>query len=277
VEGELAEAPEAGQLVAHYQPIVSLGDGTPVGCEALVRWEHPQRGLVQPVDFVPIAEDRGLIGGIGRWMLREACATAHAWRRAGEQAYVSVNVSPVQLIHDDVVGEVRAALAASGLPAPLLYMEVTESSLIDDASALVHPLLRLRRLGVRIAMDDFGGGSSSLSFLSTLPIDVIKIDKLFVQGLPDRADDRAIVSAVISMAEELDLAVIAEGVENERQHWELRDLGCEFGQGFLYAEPQPASDLRLDGYSATVQPGVGDPSVIREFMRQIGIPARVES
>jgi EAL domain-containing protein (putative c-di-GMP-specific phosphodiesterase class I) len=135
----------------------------------------------------------------------------------------------------------------------------------------------LRDLGVRIAIDDFGGGTSSLTFLSALPIDVIKIDRLFIDGLVDRSHDRAIVAAVISLAQELELAVIAEGVETERQHAELRELGCRYGQGFLYARPQPAAELRLDGYTKSIQPGVGDPSVIREFMRQIGIPARIES
>jgi len=133
----------------------------------------------------------------------------------------------------------------------------------------------LRDLGVKIAIDDFGGGSSSLSYLSVLPVDVIKVDRLFIDGLPESNDDRAIVSAVLSLAEELELAVIAEGVENDRQHWELRELGCRLGQGFLYSKPKPASELELDGFATAVQPGVGDPSTIREFMRQIGIPARV--
>jgi predicted signal transduction protein with EAL and GGDEF domain len=277
VELELREALDDDLLEAYYQPIVSLVDGSPVGAEALARWHHPSRGMVPPDEFIPIAEEHGLIGRIGEAILRQACDQAIAWRHAGSQAYVSVNVSPLELLQEDVVFRVQWALEKTMLPPPLLQLEVTETSLINDAAKISPALEGLRELGVRIAIDDFGGGTSSLAFLSALPIDVIKIDRLFIEGLVDRSHDRAIVAAVISLAQELDLSVIAEGVETERQHAELRELGCRYGQGFLYARPQPASELRLDGYTTSIQPGVGDPSVIREFMRQIGIPARIES
>jgi diguanylate cyclase (GGDEF)-like protein len=277
IEAELRDALQHAdeQLLLHYQPISSLPDGVPIGCEALVRWRHPERGMMPPDAFIPVAEESGLISELGAWVLKEACRQCQEWRTGGRHLHVSVNVSPVQLLRDDVVGMVKRVLAESGLPPQLLYLEVTETSLIDDAETIAPALQTLKDLGVRIAIDDFGGGSSSLSYLSLLPVDVVKIDRLFVDGLPDSSDDRAIVSAVISLCEELDLTVIAEGIESERQHWELRELGCTLGQGYLYSRPQPPEDLKLDGFATAVQPGVGDPSQIREFMRQIGIPARV--
>jgi EAL domain-containing protein (putative c-di-GMP-specific phosphodiesterase class I) len=275
IEGELREALEQGQLVTHYQPITSLPDAVPIGCEALVRWDHPTRGLLPPSEFIPVAEESGLIIELGAWVLEDACRQAQAWREAGRHLHVSVNVSPVQLLREDVAVLVTRVLEETGLPPQLLYLEVTETSLIEEAEAIAPSLQTLKDLGVRIAIDDFGGGSSSLSYLSVLPIDVVKIDRLFVEGLPDSGDDRAIVSAVISLCEELELTAIAEGIEHDRQHWELRELGCRLGQGFLYAKARPPAELELDGFATAVQPGVGDPSQIREFMRQIGIPARV--
>lgn len=271
VEHDLRHALRRGELAVHYQPIVSLADGMPVGCEALVRWQHPTRGLVPPGEFIPIAEERGLIGEVGRLVLLAACRQAREWRRAGKRIYVAVNVAPVQLLQDGIVEAVGDALRETGLPPHLLSVEVTESSLAADVARLVPALEALKALDVRVAVDDFGSGSSSFSYLSALPVDMIKLDRRFVAGMSDRREDRAIVAAVLSLARELDLAVIAEGVETEPQHRELRALGCGFAQGFLYARPQPASRLSLDGYSAAVQPGVGDPSVVREFMRRIGI------
>jgi EAL domain-containing protein (putative c-di-GMP-specific phosphodiesterase class I) len=275
VENQLREALREGQFETHYQPIVSLAEGAPVGFEALARWRHPVRGVVSAGEFIQVAEHHGMVGEIGRFVLGEACREAARWRQRETNAFVSVNVSPLELVSDDVAGNVARALEDTGLPPQLLQLEVTETSLIDDAAKIAPALGELRTLGVKIAIDDFGGGTSSLSFLSALPIDVIKIDRLFIEGLVDRADDRAIVAAVISMAEELDLSVIAEGVEDQAQQWELRELGCRLAQGFLYSRAVPAGELELGTYSAVVQPGVGDPSVIREFMRQIGIPARM--
>jgi diguanylate cyclase (GGDEF)-like protein len=273
VEGELREALDRDELEIFYQPLASLADGTVVGCEALLRWHHPERGLVGPGEFIPIAEEYGLISRMGKWVLEGACRQARTWRDQGRNLYVSVNVSPVQLIHDDVPAQVAALLKETRLPPQLLHIEVTETSILDEGQKIAPALEAVRALGVRVAIDDFGGGSSSLSRLRVLPIDTIKIDRVFIQGLPDRSDDRAIVAAVLSLGEELGLSVIAEGVETERQHWELHEQGCRYAQGFLYAQPRTVSELELDGYVAVVQPGIGDPSVIREFMRQIGIPA----
>jgi EAL domain-containing protein (putative c-di-GMP-specific phosphodiesterase class I) len=255
IEGELREALEQGHLVLHYQPITSMPDGVPIGCEALVRWQHPERGLMAPAHFIPVAEDSGLIVDVGAWVLEKACRQAEAWRQRGRHLHVSVNVSPVQLFRDDVASLVTKTLQATGLPPQLLYVEVTESSLIEDADRIAPALQVLRDLGVKIAIDDFGGGSSSLSYLSVLPVDVIKIDRLFIDGLPESGEDRAIVSAVLSLAEELDLAVIAEGVENDRQHRQLLEMGCRLGQGFLYAKPKPAAELEADGFATNGEPG----------------------
>jgi diguanylate cyclase (GGDEF)-like protein/PAS domain S-box-containing protein len=276
VEGELRGALERGELEVFYQPITALADGSIAGCEALVRWRHPQRGLVEPDEFIAVAEEHGLIHEIGSMVLRDACERIRRWRNLGFSGYIAVNVSPMQLTQGETVAEVVAALGEFEVPGPLMCMEVTETSLVNDAAILAPPLEELRQHGVRIAIDDFGGGArASLGFLSVLPIDVIKVDRQFVQGIADRREDRAIVAAVMSMAEELDLEVIAEGVETERQDGNLRELGCRLAQGYLYARPMPAVELDLDGYSAAAQPGVGDPMMIREFMRQIGIPARV--
>ncbi len=277
IEADLRDAIEQGQLEVHYQPFVSLADGTTIGCEALLRWHHPVRGNVPPSEFIPVAEEHGLIGRIGAWVLEEACMRAAAWRRDGYNAFISVNISPHQLAREHVSELVEGVLERSGLPPQLLCLEVTETSLLHDTSPLVPALHAVRDRGVRVAIDDFGGGTSSLGLLRLLPIDLIKIDRMFIAGLPDQPDDRAIVAAVISMADELGLSVVAEGVEEPSQHWELRELGCQYAQGFIYARPAPIGELQLDGYSAAVQQGVGDPTQIREFMRQIGIPANVDA
>jgi diguanylate cyclase (GGDEF)-like protein/PAS domain S-box-containing protein len=255
-EGELRAALDEGQLRVVYQPIVSLADGVPIGCEALVRWDHPTRGTVSPAEFIPVAEEYGLIEEIGEFVLNEACRQASQWRLDGDDVYVSVNVSPLQLMRADVVALVDEALEASGLPAPLLCLEMTETALVDDARLMLPSLRQVKELGVRLALDDFGGGASSLTLLRMLPIDQIKVDRIFIEGLAERAEDRAIVAAVLSLADELDLTVIAEGVEDSRQHWELRDLGCGFAQGFLYAVPTRPEDLSIQGYSSGFQPGV---------------------
>jgi diguanylate cyclase (GGDEF)-like protein/PAS domain S-box-containing protein len=276
-EAELRAGVEDGDFAVVYQPIASMTDGSPVGCEALVRWVHPSRGIVPPAEFIPLAEEVGLIGAIGEFVLDRACEQASKWRAAGLNLYVSVNVSPLQLVGQDMVEVVNHALAKSELPAPLLCLEMTETALLDDARPMLPALRSLKDLGVRVAIDDFGGGSSSFGLLRMLPLDQIKVDRVFIEGISERPDDRAIVAAVLSMADELDLAVVAEGVENERQHWELHELGCRYAQGFLYAMPSDPDDLELEGYSLAVQPGVGDPNQIREFMKQIGIPARVRA
>ena len=250
VEAELREALVRDQLRVAYQPIVSLDGGTPAGCEALVRWDHPERGVVSPGEFIPVAEEYGLIAPLGRWVLERACEQAMRWRALGRDLYVTVNVSPLQLTDSDIVVTVDRVLEETGLPPELLCLEITETFMLEDTSQLVPALSGLKELGVRLALDDFGGGSSSLGVLRTLPVDVIKIDRLFVSGLADRPEDRAIVAAVLSLPEELGLTVVAEGVEDQSDHSELRRLGCRFAQGFLYSRPVPPEQLDLDGGSS---------------------------
>jgi diguanylate cyclase (GGDEF)-like protein len=255
IEDELRGAIGGHELRVQFQPIVALDDGASMGCEALVRWEHPIRGMVGPGDFVSIAEETGLISKIGRLVLESACRQAAQWKRQGRNMFVSVNISPRQLTRADLANDVSHALASSGLPPELLCLEVTETALLRDPGPLVESLRRLKSLGVRLAIDDFGAGASSFGILRILPIDQIKIDHTFIQGLGDTTSDRAVVAAVVSLAKELGLTVIAEGVETHRQQAELRDLGAELAQGFLYSPARNPDELQLDAFGATVTHG----------------------
>jgi diguanylate cyclase (GGDEF)-like protein/PAS domain S-box-containing protein len=274
-ERELRVAVDEGQFVIHFQPIVALPETSVSRCEALVRWQHPSRGLLLPSEFLAIAEQTGLIIRIGEWVLREACLQAHRWRRAARDIAITVNVSTRQLDQPDFTQVVRRILEETQLPPAVLCLEITETEIMKQTSRVAPKLEELRRIGVRIAMDDFGSGYSSIGYLRSLPLDIIKIDKSFVHGIVDDSQDRAIVAGIINLGRETNRAVIAEGVETEALHSELVGLQCDLAQGFLYDWPKPAAELSLDGYSSRIHPGVGDPLVIREFMRQIGIPARV--
>ncbi len=235
---ELARAIEGGELVLHFQPIVDLEHGRPAGLEALVRWQHPERGLLAPGEFIPLAEETGMIVALGRWVLSEACREASDW--PGEP-YVSVNVASAQLEQPGFVAEVDAALHAAGLAPERLTLEVTESSLIDDRDGIAEGLQALRALGVRLALDDFGTGYSSLSYLRRFPMDVLKIDRSFVR---DVDAESALVRAIVAMGESLGLALVAEGIERAEQADVVRALGCGMGQGFLFSRPVPAAELR---------------------------------
>ncbi len=248
ISEELAEAIGGHELRVVYQPIVSLSDGATAGCEALLRWEHPIKGIVGPRDFVTVAEETGLISKIGRFVLEQACGQAAEWRGQGRAIFVSVNVSGRQLSNPDLVGDVKRALEASGLPPELLCLEVSETSLLRGAVPVVESMRSLKALGVRLAVDDFGAGASSFGLLRILPIDQIKIDHSFIHGLGDTTSDRAVVTAILSLASELGLTVIAVGVEESRQQAELLTLGAELAQGYLYAAPAAAADLELDGF-----------------------------
>ena len=274
-ERELRVAVDEAQLVLHYQPIVSLPEASVSHCEALLRWQHPSRGLLPPAEFLAVAEESGLIVRMGEWVLEKACRQAHEWRRSGHDIPITVNVSTRQLDQPDFAEIVRRVLAESELPPPALCLEITETEIMKNVERAVPSLEALRRIGVRIAMDDFGTGYSSLTYLRSLPLDIIKIDKSFVAGIVQDVQDRAVVAGIVMLGRETNRAVIAEGVESEELHAELIALGCELAQGFLYDVPRPASELALEGYSSRLRPGIGDPLVIREFMRQIGIPARV--
>nr|MBA2299437.1 diguanylate cyclase [Chloroflexota bacterium] len=245
MESDLRAALERHELRVHYQPIVRLDSTEIVGFEALVRWQHPTRGLVAPLAFIPLAEETGLIVPVGKWVLQTACRQAARWHQAridrdGQPLFVSVNLSARQFIQADLVEDVAAILGETGLDPSALELEITESVLMDQSEAGIRTLRRLRALGVRLVLDDFGTGYSSLSYLKHLPLDTIKIDRSFVAGI-DEIADRSIVEAVVALAHGLGLGVVAEGIETERQAERLLELGCDLGQGYLFSRPVPAA------------------------------------
>jgi diguanylate cyclase (GGDEF)-like protein/PAS domain S-box-containing protein len=244
LEGDLRQALERGELQLHYQPLVSLADGEVVGVEALLRWNHPLRGAVSPVDFIPIAEDTGLIVPIGEWVLRTACADMQRLRReTGRRLTVAVNLSPRQLRTAKLTEAIADALASAGWPAELLKLEITESMVIENPDASVAAMQRLRAMGVGLAIDDFGTGYSSLSYLSRFPVAQLKIDRSFVRGLPGNEREAAIATAIVAMGHGLKLQVLAEGIETEAQRRFLHGLGCDLGQGWLFARAMPLASL----------------------------------
>jgi len=244
LESDLRYAITHGQLFIQYQPKYDLKKGKVVGVEALTRWQHSERGLVQPLDFIPIAEDSELIILLGKQVLNIACQNARCWYDNGHHNLpVSVNISARQFKRDFFIREVRTALVESGLPANLLEIEITESLLMDDIENTINILQELKTMGVNISIDDFGTGYSSLNYLKKLPVDTLKIDKSFVMDIANDDDDRAIISAIISMATSLNLRVIAEGVENEEQLAFLNSRNCHEIQGYLLAKPLNFEDL----------------------------------
>ena len=251
LEADLRRALPDGQLVLFYQPLVHPGGIA--GFEALLRWRHPARGLVSPAVFIPLAEELGLIGDIGAWVMAQACADAASWPGTLK---VAVNLSPVQFRSRSLPDDAAQALAASGLAPTRLELEITESVLIQDDASVLRSLHALRRMGIRIAMDDFGTGYSSLSYLHRFPFDKIKIDQSFVRGITDQEDSRLIVRAIIGLGRSLGMAVNAEGVETPEQLAALRGEGCGEIQGYLFSKPRPGADvpdmLRQHG-NATVQ------------------------
>ena len=245
LENDLRRALERDELRLHFQPLIDLASDRIVGMEALVRWQHPTRGLIPPLSFISLAEETGLILPLGRWVLETACRQAHAWMAAlpGSQLVMSVNLSARQFTQPDLVDQVAAILAETGLPPHLLELEITESVLMDQTEAGTRALRALRGLGVKLVLDDFGTGYSSLAYLKHLPLDTIKIDRSFVNGLEGNDANLPIVQAVISLAHGLGITVVAEGIETAAQLARLRTLACDRGQGFFFARPMPAEDL----------------------------------
>ena len=245
LESDLRAALQRDELQLHYQPKVRLADGAMIGMEALLRWMHPQRGLLAPGAFISLAEDSGLILPIGLWVLGAACRQIRAWRDTGLHVpRCAINLSARQFVTDTLVEDVARALAAHGLEAGALEVEITESVLMADPQRANRTLLGLHELGVRIAIDDFGTGYSSLAYLKRFPAQTVKIDRSFVSGLPDDRDDAAITQAVIAMAHSLGLEVVAEGVETQAQLEHLRGLGCDEAQGYLIGRPMAAALLQ---------------------------------
>ena len=244
MESALRLALARGELVLHYQPKVSVASGAVVGMEALVRWNHPKRGMVPPGEFIALAEERGLIVPLGRWVIRAACQQIRAWRQAGRVVpAVAVNLSGRQFADNSLIDDLQTALAEFDLVAADLEMELTESVLMSDPERANELLQTLHCMGVKIAIDDFGTGYSSLSYLKRFPATTVKIDRSFIRGLPDDKDDTAITQAVIAMAHSLGLNVVAEGVETQAQLTALQDMGCDQAQGYLLGRPMPADEL----------------------------------
>ncbi|MBV8960034.1 MAG: EAL domain-containing protein, partial [Actinobacteria bacterium] len=250
LERDLFRAADNNELVLNYQPLIALNTGRLAGVEALVRWDHPERGLLQPGQFIEAAESTGAIVPIGAWVLREACHQARRWRDRlrGQPFTMSVNVSARQLFQADIVATVQQALTESGLEPKCLILELTESVMTEDTTATISRLGALKALGVQLAIDDFGTGYSSLSSLRHLPFDILKIDKLFIDGITGTPAESSFARAILKLARTLDLETVAEGVEDPAQVESLRELHCELGQGFHFARP-----LGVDGIDALLQ------------------------
>jgi diguanylate cyclase (GGDEF)-like protein len=259
---DLAIALDRGEFRLLYQPVADLETGEIRGLEALLRWEHPRRGPIEPAHFIALAEETGVIVPLGRWVLREACRQGAAWlpmqAEAGrEPLSVSVNLSPRQVQHAGLVSDVMIALRESGLPPHLLTLEITESVLMQDVEFTTATLAALKAIGLRLAIDDFGTGYSSLSYLRRFPVDILKIDRSFVATLDSSDTEAALVRSILTLGRTLDLETIAEGIEREGQLRELRSLGAHLGQGYYFAAP-----LDADAIAALVAEGVvipGDP------------------
>jgi diguanylate cyclase (GGDEF)-like protein len=247
LERDLRHALERNELMVYYQPVARSKDGLVTGVEALVRWQHPKRGLVSPVEFIPMAEETGLIIPLGEQVLKMACAQVKAWRDAsGSDLHVAVNLSARQLEKADLVETVEQVLHDTGLPPSALMLEITESVLMEHARDTIVTLHRLRGLGVRLAIDDFGTGYSSLGYLKRFPTDTLKVDRSFVQDMIHDQDAGAIVTGIIALAHSLRLMVIAEGVETVDQRDALIALGCDYLQGYLLSQPVPPAEFEAN-------------------------------
>lgn len=242
LENDLRRALERNELEIFYQPTVNATSRAIVGCEALLRWRHPELGIIAPARFIPLAEETGMIVEIGEWVLKGACAQAKAWHSSGFRIEVGVNLS-VRQFGKKLPKTVERILGETGFDPTYLNLEITESSLMEDLPAAVAMLEELKKLGTRISIDDFGTGYSSLGYLKQLPVDVLKIDRSFIKDVTTNADDAALVSAVVSLAHNLRLNIVAEGVETEQQLWFLQTLDCEEWQGYLCSKPIPASQF----------------------------------
>ncbi|WP_371869319.1 putative bifunctional diguanylate cyclase/phosphodiesterase [Pseudoduganella aquatica] len=244
IESSLRHALLRGELELYYQPKVDLRSGRICGAEALMRWNHPEWGLLMPDRFIPIAEEFGLIVNMGRWVLLTACMQAQQWKSAGSAwVDVAVNVSTLEFCHPEFLANVREVLAQSGLPARHLQLEITESVLMRDAASCAETLRQLKLMGVTLALDDFGTGYSSLSYLNFLPIDVVKIDRSFVQSINGPQEGSMLAGAVIAMGQSLGKTIVAEGVELESELAYLQTMRCEAVQGFLFSHPLQAEQF----------------------------------
>jgi len=246
LKADLVRAIDDQQLRCHYQPIVSLQTGRITGVEALVRWEHPTRGLLYPDAFIPLAEDTGLIVPLGRWVMREACQQLRAWQLrlpSRSTLSMSINLSVRQLMHEQIIRDVREAVDDAGLDPSTVTMEITETTLMHDTEMTRERLAELRKIGVSLAVDDFGTGYSSLQYVQRFPIDIIKIDRSFVTGLGTNPGDGAVVQSMIELSQRLGVHTVAEGIDRPEQITLLQSLGADLGQGYLFSKPVVASEI----------------------------------
>jgi len=244
LESQLHTALQKGEFELHFQPKVDTVTGRVNSAEALIRWRHPQRGLVPPGEFIPVAEECGLLDAIGEWVLLEACRQAKSWQDQGlKPLRVAVNLAPSQFHLTNLAEQIRRALAASGLTPNLLEVELTETAVMSDAEESVHILEAISRMGVLVSVDDFGTGYSSMSYLRRFPIDKLKIDRCFVEQMTRRPEDASLVRAIVSLAHSLHLKVIAEGVETAEQLQLLAELGCDQYQGYYFSRALPSAQF----------------------------------
>jgi EAL domain-containing protein (putative c-di-GMP-specific phosphodiesterase class I) len=247
LKADLQRALEHDEFQLYYQPVIELESGRISGVEALIRWIHPVRGLVPPLDFIPLAEETGLIVPIGRWVLRVACESAVLLQErfpSDPLLHMAVNLSARQLQRPEIVDEVRSILQETGLPPHTLILEITESVMMADMELSIARLTELKGLGVKLAIDDFGTGYSSLNYVRRFPVDILKVDKSFIDGVSEGGESSALTAAVIELAGILNLKPVAEGIERADQLQRLLELNCDLGQGFFFAKPLPSADLQ---------------------------------
>jgi diguanylate cyclase (GGDEF)-like protein len=256
LEMDLRDAFEKEEFFVVYQPTFNLREMVPTGMEALIRWRHPTRGIVQPDDFVPLLEETGLIVDVGRWVLREACAQGAGWRAAGREVGVAVNVAARQLDRDEFVGEVREALSDSGLEPDALTIEITETTIMANAEETAGRLAAIKELGVRVAIDDFGTGYSSLAYLQRFPVDALKIDRSFISKIRHDAEGETLIRTLVQLGKSLSIETLAEGIEQAHELSLLREESCDTGQGFLFARPLDTAECEtfLENWSGSPAP-----------------------
>jgi EAL domain-containing protein (putative c-di-GMP-specific phosphodiesterase class I) len=243
LENSLKAAFENDEFVIHYQPVIDIHKNEVASVEALLRWQHPDKGMIHPDDFVSAAEESGLIVPVGEWMVSSICKQIRSWKNSGlDDQNVSINISPRQFKEQDIVTVFTQALAENNLDGSALSVEITERTLIDNVGEVEKTLKKLRDMGIKILLDDFGTGYASLAFLKKFPIDIVKIDDSFVAGIPDNREDSAIVNAIAGLTRGLELTLLAEGVENERQLEVLKSIGCKYAQGFYWSKALPGDE-----------------------------------
>lgn len=243
LENSLKAAFENDEFVIHYLPVIDIHKNEVAGVEALLRWQHPDKGMIHPADFINVIEDCGLIVAVGEWQVQSVCKQIKVWQEAGlENQNVSINLAPRQFKEHDLVALFQQAIAENGISGESLSVEITERTLIENIGEVETTLNKLRELGVRVLLDDFGTGYASLAYLKEFPVDIVKIDRAFVAGIPDNHEDAAIIDAIAGLTRGLKLSLLAEGVENERQLDVLKGLGCQYGQGYYWSKPLPGNE-----------------------------------